>query len=99
MVTDNKAVNVRPQSSPMTRPRGVDVLFVNPVLQELGRDLITNIAVHESALALNRRADRPPSCPVLGGFLPRQPVIVEAVVDPGTDMSSRLSVVLGWRLL
>ena len=33
-------------------------------------------------MARNGRADRPPSCPVLGVFLPRQPVIVEAVVEP-----------------
>ena len=28
------------------------------------------------------RADRPPSCPVLGVFLPRQPVTGEAEDDP-----------------
>jgi len=32
--------------------------------------------------ALNRRADRPPSCPVLGVFLPRQPLTGAAVDDP-----------------
>jgi hypothetical protein len=33
-------------------------------------------------LALNRRADRPPLCPVLGAFLPRQPMTAEAAYDP-----------------
>ena len=44
-------------------------------------------------MALNRRADRPLSCPVLGVFLPRQPVIVEAVVDP-----SRHFVTINYRI-
>jgi hypothetical protein len=33
-------------------------------------------------LALSGRADRPPSCPVLGVYLPRQPLRVAAVDDP-----------------
>ena len=35
-----------------------------------------------SLMALNRRADRPPSCPVSGVFLPRQPVTGGAEDDP-----------------
>jgi hypothetical protein len=33
-------------------------------------------------MGLNRRADRQLSCPVLGVFLPRQPVTCGAVHDP-----------------
>jgi len=40
-------------------------------------------------VALNRRVDRPPSCPVLGVFLPRQPLTGAAVDETRSDISSK----------
>ena len=47
-------------------------------------------------MALNRRADRPLSCPVLGVFLPRQPVTREAVDDPTLPFVARLRCGAAW---
>jgi hypothetical protein len=42
-------------------------------------------------MALNRHADRPSSCPVLGAKLPRQPLRVAAVYDPKRTQSRIIS--------
>jgi len=40
-------------------------------------------------VALNRRADRPLSCPVLGVFLPLEPVTAKVAIDPKLHIEER----------